>query len=215
MNLHSILLDLLFPPKCPFCGKVQDAPGVCPACRNALPWTAGPEQEQLLPDKLRCASPLWYEGLAREGMLRYKFRSASGAAEALGELLAEHAAAQFAGEFDTVTYAPVSRRRLRRRGYDQSRLLAEAACRHWDTAPETLLRKTGDNPAQSKQPSEAARRANVLGMYESVGDPAGKRILLVDDIVTTGATLCECARTLRQAGAASVMCVTLCRARRK
>ena len=215
MNFRTILLDLLFPPKCSFCGKVQDAPGICPACRKALPWTEEAEQEQTLPDKLRCASPLWYEGPAREGMLRYKFRSTPGAAGILGDLLAECAAERFAGEFDAVTYVPVSRKRLRRRGYDQSRLLAEHACRRWDTVPETLLRKIGDNPPQSGQTGEAARRANALGMYEPVGDPAGKRILLVDDIVTTGATLCECARTLRLAGAASVVCVTVCRSRRK
>ena len=95
------------------------------------------------------------------------------------------------------------------------RLLAEAACRRWNTTPETLLRKTGDNPPQSGLSDGAARRANVLGMYEPVGDAAGKHILLVDDIVTTGATLCECARTLRLAGAASVVCVTVCRTRRK
>ena len=214
MNFQTIL-NLLFPPKCPFCGRVQEQSAICPACRKALPWTVEAEQEQTLPDKLRCASPLWYEGPAREGMLRYKFQGASGAADILGGLVAECAAERLAGEFDAVTYVPVSRKRLRRRGYDQARLLAEHACRRWDTAPETLLRKTGDNPPQSGQTDEAARRANVLGMYEPVGDAAGKRILLVDDIVTTGATLCECARTLRQAGAASVMCVTLCRARRK
>lgn len=215
MNLPTILLNLLFPPKCPFCGKVQDAAAICPACRKALPWTVEAEQEQVLPEKLRCASPLWYEGPAREGMLRYKFQGASGAAGILGDLLAECAAERFAGEFDTVTYVPVSRKRLRRRGYDQARLLAEHACRRWDTKPETLLRKTGDNPPQSRLSDGAARRANVLAMYEPVGNAAGKRILLVDDIVTTGATLCECARTLRLAGAASVVCVTVCRSRRK
>lgn len=214
MNFR-IILDLLFPPKCPFCGRVQERSAICPACQKALPWTEAPEQEQTLPDKLRCASPLWYEGQAREGMLRYKFQGASGAADILGGLIAECAAEHFAGEFDAVTYVPVSRKRLRSRGYDQSRLLAEAACRRWDTVPETLLRKVGDNPPQSTQADEAARRANVLGMYEPVGDAAGKRILLVDDIVTTGATLCECARTLRLAGAASVVCVTVCRTRRK
>lgn len=214
MNFQFIL-DLLFPPKCPFCGKVQDAASICPACQKALPRAAEAEQEQTLPDKLRCASPLWYEGRAREGMLRYKFQGASGAADILGGLIAECAAEHFAGEFDAVTYVPVSRKRLRSRGYDQARLLSEAACRRWDTAPVTLLRKTGDNPPQSGQTDEAARRANVLGMYEPAGDAAGKRVLLVDDIVTTGATLCECARTLRLAGAASVVCVTVCRTRRK
>ena len=99
-------------------------------------------------------------------------------------------------------------RRLRQRGYDQARLLAESACRLWETKPLPLLRKTVHNPAQSGLKEAAARRANVLGVYEAV-DPeriSGHRILLVDDICTTGATLAECARVLREAGAADVVC---------
>ncbi len=87
-------------------------------------------------------------------------------------------------------------------GYDQARLLAESACRLWETKPLPLLRKTVHNPAQSGLKEAAARRANVLGVYEAV-DPeriSGHRILLVDDICTTGATLAECARVLREAG---------------
>ena len=108
----------------------------------------------------------------------------------------------------TVTWVPVSPRRLRQRGYDQARLLAESACRLWETKPLPLLRKTVHNPAQSGLKEAAARRANVLGVYEAV-DPeriSGHRILLVDDICTTGATLAECARVLREAGAADVVC---------
>ena len=70
------------------------------------------------------------------------------------------------------------------------------------------VRKTVHNPAQSGLKEAAARRANVLGVYEAV-DPeriSGHRILLVDDICTTGATLAECARVLREAGAADVVC---------
>ncbi len=63
--------------------------------------------------------------------------------------LARCAAERFGGEFDTVTWVPVSQKRLEARGYDQSRLLAEAACRHWDTKPVQLLVKVQDNPAQS------------------------------------------------------------------
>ena len=86
--------------------------------------------------------------------------------------------------------------------------LAESACRLWETKPLPLLRKTVHNPAQSGLKEAAARRANVLGVYEAV-DPeriSGHRILLVDDICTTGATLAECARVLREAGAADVVC---------
>lgn len=157
---------------------------------------------------VRCAAPLWYEGKVREGLLRFKFQGARAAAGPLGELVARCAAERFSGAFDVVTWVPVSRRRLRSRGYDQARLLAESACRLWEVRPEQLLQKITDNPAQSGLTEEAARRANVLGVYEAAEPERiqGCRILLVDDICTTGATLAECARVLREAGAADVVC---------
>lgn len=213
MTVHW-LLNLLFPPRCPFCGKLTDEHRtLCPACQSALPWTQGEEGEQTLPGGVRCASPLWYEGNAREGLLRYKFRGVSSASHVLGGLIADCAAERFSGEFDTVTWVPVGPKRLRSRGYDQSRLLAESACRRWDTQPEQLLYKPQDVPAQSGLSDPAARRANVLGVYEASLAAAGRRILLVDDVVTTGATLSECARVLRCAGALSVVCVTLAKTR--
>ena len=210
------LLDLFFPPKCPFCGKVLDHAGICPACEKALPWTEEGAGVRELPGGVRCAAPLWYEGKVREGLLRFKFQGASAAAGPMGELVARCAAERFSGAFDVVTWVPVSRRRLRSRGYDQARLLAESACRLWGVRPEQLLRKTADNPAQSGLTEAAARRANVLGVYETpVPEKVqGRRVLLVDDICTTGATLAECARTLRDAGAADVMSVCVALARR-
>ena len=211
MSLLSSFLDLLFPPKCPFCGRVQDAPGICGACRKALPWTAGENALRLGPGGFRCAAPLRYEGLTKEGLHRFKFRGMPSAAAPLGELIAQCAAERFAGEFDTVTWVPVSRRRLRQRGYDQARLLAESACRLWDTKPLPLLRKTVHNPPQSGLKDSAQRRANVRGAY-TIPDPAavrGRRILLIDDICTTGATLMECVRVLREAGAADVVCAAV------
>lgn len=211
-RLLEALINLLFPPKCPFCGRILEGVGICLECEKALPWI--PEEQVVVTERgLSCAAPLWYEGTVREAMLRLKFRNTPGLAEPLGELLARCAAERFVGEFDTVTWVPVSRKRLRKRGYDQSRLLAEAACRHWDTAPVPLLNKVQDNPAQSGLRGESARRANVLGVY----DPAepekirDRRILLIDDIHTTGATLEECARVLRDSGAASVLCLTAAR----
>lgn len=206
------LINLLFPPKCPFCGKVLDAVGICPACEKTLPWVTE-EQVSFTEKDLTCAAPLWYEGAVREALLRFKFRGGSALAEPLGEVLARCAAEQFSGEFDTVTWVPVSRKRLKKRGYDQSRLLAEAACRHWDTKPVQLLVKVQDNPAQSGLQGEAARRANVLGVYDPVDTDAirDRHVLLIDDIHTTGATLAECARVLRDNGAASVLCLTAAR----
>ena len=216
MSGYAALLDLFFPPKCPFCGKVLDHAGICPACEKALPWTEEGAGVRELSGGVRCAAPLWYEGKVREGLLRFKFQGARAAAGPLGELVARCAAERFSGAFDVVTWVPVSRRRLRSRGYDQGRLLAESACRLWEVRPEQLLQKITDNPAQSGLTEEAARRANVLGVYEAAEPERiqGCRILLVDDICTTGATLAECARTLRDAGAADVMCVCAALARR-
>lgn len=217
MSILTTVLNLLFPPKCPFCGRVLDAVGICAKCEKELSWTQ--EAEVLREDVggLCCVAPLWYEGLAREGILHFKFHGASAAAEPLGELVARCAAEQFPGRFDTVTWVPLSHKRLRKRGYDQVELLAEAACRHWDTKPVRLLKKTVDNPPQSGLTEPAARRANVLGVFEAVNPDRirDRRILLLDDICTTGATLAECVRELKAAGAEDVVCATVAFAREK
>lgn len=212
MSFWRGVLDLLFPPKCPFCGRIVEKDGLCPVCRRELPWTRGEETLRRGAGFGLCSGPLLYEGPVRDGLLRLKFHGASGTAEPLGELIAACAAEQYPGAFDSVTWVPVSERRLKKRGYDQARLLSESACRLWDTKPERLLRKTVDNPAQSGlQGGPAARRANVLGVYETANPDkiTGRRILLIDDILTTGSTLSECVRVLNEAGASSVVCAVL------
>ncbi len=206
MKLIDALLDLLFPPKCPFCRQVQDAPGMCPDCGRALPWMDEAHGLRELPGGLLCAAPLWYEGPVREAIRRFKFHGGVCAAGPLGELIAQAAAERFSGEFDVVTWVPVSAKRLRRRGYDQSRLLTENACKLWGVEPEALLRKVRDNPPQSGLESAEARWENAKDVYEAQGDPAGKRVLLIDDICTTGSTLVSAAGALRAAGAAGVVC---------
>ena len=163
MSWRARMVDFLFPPKCPFCRRVTEGQRVCPKCEKALPWTEGKDREQVLSGGLRCASPLWYEDLAREGILRFKFHGGAGA-EVLGALLADCAAERYSGEFDLVTWVPVSKKRRRKRGYDQTELLARSACRLWETEPVRLLQKVTDNPAQSSLEGAAARRAKVLGV---------------------------------------------------
>ena len=131
----------------------------------------------------------------------------------LGNLVGSLFVAAFSvwgGAFDTVTYAPVSAARRAARGYDQAYLLARETARHWEVEPLTLLRKTRDNPPQSGLDA-AARRGNVVGVYEPCNREKmeGRHVLLIDDILTTGSTLSECARVLRGAGAASVVCACL------
>jgi competence protein ComFC len=216
MSVREKLCNLLFPPKCPFCGRVQSRPGICAECEAVISRTRGEEALRRLPGGFSCVAPLFYEGVVRDGLLRYKFAGAAGLSKFFGELVAECAAEHYSGAFDTVSWVPVSAKRLRKRRYDQARLLAEEACRCWQTKPAALLRKTTHNLTQSSLSDAAARRANVLGVYDPIHLDAirDRKILLIDDICTTGATLAECARTLQDAGAASVMCAAVAFRRR-
>ena len=213
----DFLLDLLFPPKCVFCGRLLERgqKELCPRCQSELPWLEGAAAEQTGEFFSLCATPLRYEDKVRDSIRRYKFKGRQGYHKAYGRLVAQCVHDHLAGRYDLVTWVPLSDKRRRERGYDQAFLLASAAALELgDVAVETL-RKTRHNPAQSGIEGAAQRRANVLGAYLPV-DPelvAGKRVLLVDDVVTTGATLSECARVLRSMGAADVVCAALARAR--
>ena len=207
-TIKDTVLDLLFPPRCAFCGE-YGIRGVCESCEKALPWCNTPLHERT--GIGTCVAPLRYEGAVRESLLRFKFRGGRGNAGGCGKILAQTVAEQLGGEFDLVTYVPVSEKRARERGYDQALLLARETCRAWGVSPVTLLRKTRHTPAQSTLKTPEERRANVLGVYEAVHTEqiTDARILLIDDILTTGATLRECVRVLREAGAKSVLCATL------
>lgn len=215
----EVLLDLIFPPKCVFCGRLlrRGEDGICARCQEHLPWCVGPEAEQSMEFISLCASPLWYQDEVRESFHRYKFKGSRGYAKVYGRLMAQCVRDHLAGRYDLITWVPLSEQRRKSRGYDQAMLLAEAAALELgDVAAETLtkVRETGAQSGLGKD--DSARRANVLGAYRPT-DPeliAGQRVLLMDDVVTTGSTLSECARTLRTAGAADVVCVTLARARK-
>ena len=107
--------------------------------------------------------------------------------------------------YDCIVPVPISAERLRARGYDQSLLLAEALADKTGLPCRSLLRKVRDNRTQHRLTAKE-RAENVRGAY-ACEDAAGLRVLLVDDIVTTGATARECAVQLYRTGAASVQCV--------
>ena len=206
-KLQRNMLDLFFPRHCPFCGRIVGRELLCGTCKASLPYCG----EVRTGGFGRCAAPLYYEGAVREAILAFKFKGKLEALDCFGSLMAQTAAEAFSGAFDAVTWAPVSRKRLRKRGFDQARYLAGSLCVEWHVEPQETLRKILDNPPQSGLEDADARRANVLGAYEAVHPEriAGKRFLLVDDICTTGSTLGEAARVLRQAGAADVLGLTL------
>lgn len=214
----KFLLDLLFPPRCAFCGKLmkpEEKDGLCAVCQEKLPWILGAAAEQKLEFISLCVSPLWYQGEVRESVRRYKFYGRSGYVDTYGLLVAQCVQDHLAGRFDLITWAPLSRERRKERGYDQAMLLAQAAAQRLGCTASATLQKVRNTGAQSGLHDDSARRANVLGAYELTAPVEGRRVLLIDDVVTTGSTLSECARVLRTGGAADVVCATLARARGK
>jgi competence protein ComFC len=213
----EVLLDLLFPPKCVFCGALlqKGESGLCAGCQTTLPWLTGEAAEQKGEFFSLCVSPLRYQDKVRDSLRRYKFSGRRGYGRVYGTLLAQCVHDHLAGRYDLITWVPLSARRRRQRGYDQAFLLASAAAEALGEKAVATLRKARHNRAQSGLGEDATRRANVIAAYEVLDREAvrGRRVLLIDDIVTTGATLSECARTLLAAGAKEVVCAAAARAR--
>lgn len=218
MKLTDVLLDLLYPPKCPFCGRVLDhgERGLCARCQPGLPWTEAEEGDKAVDGCDACLSPLWYRDPVPEAVHRYKFGGGQNHAVAMGEWMAQCLSDRWSGPVDLITWVPLSPKRLRERGYDQARLLAERVGAVLDLPVSAALEKVRETQTQSHLEDEADRRANVRDVYRLLpgAEVSGKRLVLVDDVATTGATLAECAACLRAAGAASIVALTLARARK-
>lgn len=217
MRLYYFLLHLLFPPRCVLCRSLlkKNETDLCPKCRIDGPFYLQTKRKLQFLDSF--AAVWYYEDNVRGSLLRYKFHGARSYASAYGRLLAMKLREEYPDGFDVLTWVPVSRLRRLRRGYDQVELLARAVGRELDMVPVLTLRKIRHNRQQSRILDTAARRANVLGAYRAVNPERirEKRVLLLDDILTTGATVGECARILRTSGAKEVHCAALAAPRKR
>jgi ComF family protein len=193
-------------PFCPVCGRPHPA-GVGLGTRSNFlcgPCSAGKADRPYR----RILGAAQYEGAVEEAIKLFKFNGRPRLAGPLGELMAEVAARELDCEsYDYVIPVPLHKVRYRERGYNQSRLLAQEVLRVFPAArlDESLCR-TRPTKVQSRLHSEAERRENVRGAFAVVDGShlAGSTVLLVDDVVTTGGTISECALILREAGAAIV-----------
>ena len=214
MSIISTLLDLFFPPKCVFCAKILDKTddGWCDKCTESLPFADdhGRQDGEVFDF---CVSPLYYTGVVRRSILRYKFRGSSHYADVYGRFLADCIRDVPELKYDIISWVPLSNKRERSRGYDQAMLLALATALYLDDVAVETLKKPHDVQAQSELGDKIERRANISGAYETADFDLieGKRILLIDDVVTTCSTLDECARVLLASGATGVVCAALAR----
>jgi ComF family protein len=193
---------------CPACGEMsgreEDPPSLCPECRtDPPPW-----------DELYFHGQ--YAGVMRGLILGYKFQNRFDRNRLLAALAVSAFVARPGRVPDAVVPVPLHDRRLVWRGFNQSLEIARGLARHVDR-PLLVhgLTRTRNTPPQTRF-GLRERQANIKGAFAA--DPAlikGKRLLLVDDVYTTGSTLRECARTLKRAGCAGVDVLVLARTQRE
>jgi len=233
----SALLDFFFPPLCHVCRKFIPQAGrlhVCRPCREAIPAIIRPYcpvcgvpfhgagndhacgaclKEPPSFDAARAA--IVHAGPGRNLIHAFKYNGKTHLRRPLGLLAVEQLTGFIAERGpDLVVPVPLHPRRLAERGYNQAVLLGELLAREWHIP---LLRR-GMRRIRWTEPQISLtadqRRANVRGAFAVAGVSAvsGRRVLLVDDVFTTGSTVEECAKVLKRAGAAEVLVVTVSRA---
>lgn len=237
-KIAAFLTEVFAPHPCPGCGGFNHEYGVwCRGCFESLPWLRDPfcrrcgRPLRLSPkaaisplcgdcfteppfDEIRSAC--LYEGVVAELIVRFKYSRALYLLTPLGEILLEGYLRHFGNEsFHLVIPVPLHRERLRERGYNQSALLAGflAKRRGFLVNPRAVVRKRNTIPQVKLSGRE--RRNNLKGAFavpqREVNLIRGRSILLIDDVVTTGTTLVEVAKVLKQAGADRVCGLTVAR----
>jgi ComF family protein len=189
------------PPICPRCGESTVADAVCPRCRNS----------PLQIENIR--SVVYFEGVLREAIHELKYSGRTVLAEPLGDLMATYWL-HHSMPVDVVVPVPLHPTRLHERGYNQAGLLARHVGRRVGLVVNdcVLMRHRATLPQVELDSSQ--RKENVHAAFSCSSDAlAGTRVLLVDDVCTTGATLESCAAALREGGVRSVYALTLARPR--
>jgi len=222
-RFKTLMADLLFPEgnACHLCGRGLDETGtLCERCLSGLrscrysPTTAA-TSVRYKPLRV-CISAYSHRDEARELVHRFKYDSDCAAAQVLGQDMAAVLLACPAQpkRIDAVVPVPLHASRLEMRGYNQALLLAQAVCAHsgLSLVPDALVRlyDTG-----TQVPRDREARMQAMRSAFAVADSAqvrGRSILLVDDVLTTGATAMSCAAALLDAGVRSVSLLTACRA---
>ncbi len=207
MSILDYFLDLMYPPRCMLCRKLlkDGEKQLCSGCAQRLPGFMTNEPRWDIKNVKLCYAPFQYKDEVRASLHRYKF----GGAAAYGPIYADFILKSIDENpisCDIISWVPLSPKRYRKRGYDQAEIIARALAEKLGLPCEKLLVKIKDNPKQSSIGNRERRKANVAGVYRCASENmvSGKRLLIIDDIVTSGATLAECAAVLRKSGCIEV-----------
>jgi ComF family protein len=225
-KLGRVALDMLFPPRCAVCGNLEGF--LCQECAEGLPPATPPRCsvcwephagsdvcqrcQRERPAFAWLRSPYVFQGSARELVHALKYNHQATLAVPMVSLLGRYLY-RICPPADILIPVPLYPRRERVRGYNQSALLARELGRRMGLpVEERVLVRERNTPSQVERLSAKERKLNVAGAFGCRGEMLqGQKVLLIDDVATTGATLDACARVLRQAGAASVWALTFAR----
>ena len=200
----SSLMNLLFPPLCPVCkSPTAQSGGLCPSCFAKL--------KPCLSSEKRRASAVVYDETSKLLVLRLKYADAPELSEMMGKMMAEAGGSVLTGA-DLLVPVPIHPRRLFSRKYNQAALLGRAVSKTCGVPCDPFALKRIKKTA--KQETRAQRFKNVDKAFAAVPSHSvrGKTVVVVDDVVTTGATFFSCAATLMAAGAKEVRLLTFARA---
>ena len=205
-QLRTSLLDLIFPPRCEVCRKNSQA-AMCQDCFIEIKY---------MKPHLGIHSVSTYEGALKEAIHRFKFKNRKRLADPLGLLLVNylsHIPSINMQEIDAIVPVPLHQRRLKERGFNQVALVAQIMQKYFEVPVLPALERIKDTEAQF----DLAREERFHNIKEAFRvnhnhSVAAKRDLLLDDIYTTGATIAECSKCLKTAGAKRVEILTLSRA---
>lgn len=202
-----MLLEMIFPPKCPYCScTLTDNMTECSSCRSEYP--TKPRVEYTLSGDI-CTAPFTYEGVIADALKDYKFRGRLFNAKSFSAAIVS--ALKMTGtdisEADVITCVPMTKGRRKKRGFNQAEILAKRTAPLIGKPFRNLLRRDVESVYQHYLENEE-RKIQNKNYYSciSIDEVKGKKILLIDDIMTSGATLSSCCGVLKDNGAKSVIC---------
>lgn len=214
MSIYNKLRNLLlffYPARCINCGELVN--DKYPFCNECLKIFKPKRRERFIKvndKKIKCISAFHYEGKIRQSICDFKFRDR----KSYSKFFAESISKVFIPEdkikdFDYITAVPLSKQRYKERGYNQAEIVAKDLGKIINVEYFDILKKVKNNKIQHTLNLEE-RRNNVKNVYDVQGEIniKDKKIIICDDIITSGNTLAECVRVLLELGAVEVVCVT-------
>jgi len=208
-------VNLLYPMHCYGCNKPLEAANeyhACDFCIASIKQNVMPPFEAGIRDT-KIYSACLYEGTLKELIHKFKYRAKTALSKILSKFMIDYIKENpILMDIDMITVVPLHKKRLREREFNQSLLLASPISKEFGIPTENMLEKI----RQTKYQNELLRNERLKNLKDAFcirnkSDVQEKKILLIDDVITTGATLSECSKTLLIGGAKSVTCLTLAR----